>query len=90
MCDKALHIATVLKDIKKLIPDENRKQHNIIEKLIENVFFKAPELCNSYWLVVHDHLTRTFNNGLVWEESVCMTYNEGYKNYIEKYPKEKF
>ncbi len=90
MCDKALDIAIVLKNIKELIPAENRKQHKIIKNLIENVFFKAPELCNSYWHVVHDHLTRTFNNGLVWEESVCMTYNEGYKNYVKKYPKEKF
>lgn len=85
MCEKAQDIAIVLTKIKEIVPPENKKHHRIIQGLIEDAFYKAPEICNDYWHIIHDNLTRIFNNGFVWEESVCMTYNEGYTAYFKKY-----
>ena len=85
MCSKALDIAIVLKEIQTLIPEENEKEHRLIKGLIEDVFYRAPEMCNYYWNTIYDHLSRKFNNGLDWEEEICQVYNIGYKNYVNKY-----
>lgn len=85
MCDKSFDIAIVLSNIKTCIPKSEIKYHQHIDKLLQDVFYKPPELCNLFWEKIYDHLRRLFNNGYDWEENICNIYNNGLSNYKKKY-----
>ena len=85
MCDKARDIAIVLSNMMILIPSKFEKEHNYMLKLKNDLFNRAPELCNHYWTIIFNYVSRTFINNTDWEKKMSVIYNKGYTDYINKY-----
>lgn len=85
MCDKSYFIAYALTEMIDIIPKDNKAEIYYMEKLKEDVFHKAPEICDHHWTDIYNYVSRVFSVDTEWEKKLCTTYNNLFIEYRDKF-----
>jgi len=85
MCEEAAHIATTIKHLIECIP--KHVDTSPLQSLYKKAFYTAPEACAMLWKPLFTTLTSRYNTGEDYQRKMCELYNDGYRNYLDKFIK---
>ena len=84
MCSKALQIQITLQRMIKCMPRTSDTE--VMVKLMNNVVYKSPEVCDNYWNDIHSYVSRTYvDYSAEWQTIMRAEYHKGLIDYRDKF-----